>query len=200
MTGFPPPGEEPGFYPQHPGNPQYPQYAQYPQYPGYPPAPYGYPPPPYGYPPPGNGRPGVTIAAAVLGYVAAGLLILAGLLLFLGASVVHDFDSASGASHDSYVAEFVLLGFANLLAAGLLIAGSVSMTGRHPTGRTLFSVGAGIVLASAVYWLARWAPRTDSDGALIFYDLLFVALVIVGMSLAWTSAVTAWLRGTPRPR
>jgi U5 snRNP spliceosome subunit len=217
VANWQPPRDEVPVYPSTPADNPYaagaPQYGGYPAplgygYPppgyGYPPPPgYGYPPPPgYGYPPPGFGdtvvppderRPGTLLASAVLGYVNAGLLILAGILLFDGASLVHDIDQQSGLSHDSVTTELVLDGFANLIAAGLLIAGSVLMTGGRPPGRAVYSVGGGIVIVESIYWMARWA---DELPYLIVYALLFAALAVVGLALAWTAGGTAWLRRT----
>jgi uncharacterized membrane protein YphA (DoxX/SURF4 family) len=155
--------------------------------------PYQQAPYPYGYPTPaaGDSRPGTLTAAAVLGYVAGGLLILAGFLLFFGASVVSDVENSVD-THTSYAAEFAIAGVANLLAAGLLIAGGVSMTGRGANGRSMYTFGAGIVLVAAVYWLARWAPRDDSKPVII-YALLFAALVIVGLVLSFTRDGSTWL-------
>ena len=177
----------PGQYPPA----QYPQpyYGQYPQqgYPGYP----GYPPPYPGYPPPppyGSVRPGTATAANVLAFVTAGLLIVAGLLLFFGASVINGLDQNN--SYSVVTAEFVLDGVLNCVAGGLLIAGGVSFSGRNPSGRIMLSVGSGIVLGESVYWLARFH---EADAA--FWALVFAALVIVSLSLAWSSSANAWIRG-----
>lgn len=187
------PGQPAGGYPYQPPPPgnAYPQ-GPPPGYPGY-----GYGPPPGYAPPPGYGgppgepRPGTLTAAAVLGYVCAGLLILAGILLFLGASVVANLDNLSGAYLGDYTFEFSVDGVVNLIAAGLLIGGSVMMAGRNPTGRLLYFVAGGIVVVETIYWLARWASRTD--GAVVFYALLYAALVVVGMSLAATGGGSRWL-------
>jgi hypothetical protein len=179
--GYPP---APGQYPApYAGQPHYPQYAQYP---GYPPPPYpGYPPPPYG-----PSRPGVATAANVLGYVAAGLLIAGGLLLFFGASIVNGLDQLDQNSHSVVTAELVLDGVLNLVAAGLLIAGAVSFAGRNSSGRVMLSVGSGIVIGESVYWIVR------SSGDATFWALLFAALVIVSLSLAWSSSSNRWIRGS----
>lgn len=177
--------------PQQPPYPQfqYPQYAQYPQYgPGY----AGYPPPYPGYPPPpyGSTRPGTATAANVLGYITAGLLIAAGLLLFFGASIVNGLDQLDNNSHSIVTAELVLDGVLDLVAGGLLIAGAVSFSGRNPSGRIMLSVGSGIVLGEAVYWIAR------SGGDATFWALVFAALVIVSLSLAWSSSSNRWINGS----
>jgi hypothetical protein len=174
-ASYPPPGQYPAPYP-----PQYPQ-----QYPGYPPMPYP------GYPPVFRpARPGVATAAAVLAYVAAGLLILSGILLFFGASVVNGIDSLDDNSHTLVTAELVVDGLLNMVAGGLLIAGGVSFTGRNSGGRVMLSVGSGIVLGETVYWIAR------SSGDATVWALLYAALVIVALSLAWSSSSNRWIHGS----
>lgn len=176
----------PGQYPQ-PYYGQYPQPQGYPGYPGYPPPYPGYPPPP----PYGTPRPGTATAANVLAYVTAGLLIAAGLLLFFGASIVSGLDELDNNSHSIVTAELVLDGMLDLVAAGLLIAGAVSFGARNAGGRIMLSVGSGIVLGEALYWIVR------SSGDATFWALVFAALVIVSLSLAWSSGANAWIRGAP---
>jgi hypothetical protein len=182
---------DPGMTPQPPS----PYGEQYPgAYPNAYPSPYGYPyPTGYPGPPPGERRPGTLTAAAVLGYIAAGLLVLAALIVFTGASIVSDVDNASDSvSLDGYTAELTFDGFLNLIAAGLLIAGGVVMTGRRARGRTLYSVGAAVVLVEAVYWVGRWGSLIADVGGLAFYAVLFAGLSIIGLTLAWTQAGTRW--------
>ena len=183
-------------------NPPYP-------YPG-PPAsgyyvpPFGAPapaPPPPGYPgayraPWDTGRPGGIAAASVLAYVNAGLLILAGLLLLAGSSAVDSWNDAFG-SHDNHIAtELAVDGIVNLVSAGLQIAGGVMIAGRSMTGRILLTVGGGLCVAAGVYWVIR-----VHDVGVTIWTIVFVALPIIGISLAWTVPATEWLRGNdPRRR
>lgn len=158
------------------------------------PLPWGYPAPPYqpGYPQPGAlARPGQVIAAAVLAYIDAGLLILAGALLLLGASLISGIDSSAGSDNSGVTAELIVDGLLNLVAAGLLIAGGVGVTGRSPTGRVLLTVGAGICVALGVYWLIR--SQSISGAVLV---LLFTALPVIGVALIWSRDVSDWLRGS----
>jgi hypothetical protein len=76
-----------------------------------------------------------------------------------------------------------------MVAAGLLIAGAVSFGARNANGRIMLSVGSGIVLGEALYWIVR------SGGDATFWALVFAALVIVALSLAWSSGANAWIRG-----
>lgn len=168
-------------YAQHPGG-----YAQ----PGY-----GYPAVPgYGPIDPADRRPGTLLSAAVLGYVTGGLLIIAGVICFAGASTLQDLTNDFGGDTNGYTAQFVLAGVANIVAAGLLIAGSVSMANRNANGRVLYSVGCGIVIAATIYWLAQWATK-DGLAGLSVYAFLFAALVIVGAALAFTGGGNRWLAG-----
>jgi hypothetical protein len=161
-----------------------------------PPSPYGYGYPP-GYPPgypagypSGPSRPGTAVGAAVLGYINAGLLILAGSLLLFGASFVSDVEDATDSNTD-YGAELAMDGFVNMIAAGLLIAGGVMLTGRNPNGRILFSIGSAVVLAETVYWLVRFDGLTATG--FFVYSMLFAALTIVGVALAWSPGIGSWL-------
>ncbi|MEO9138427.1 MAG: hypothetical protein ABI345_05110 [Jatrophihabitans sp.] len=205
---YPAPGyAQPGYsqpgYPQ-PGCPQqgYPEqgypaqaYAQ----PGYPPQPYAaYPPQPYGYAPypgapQGPGRPGVATAAAVLAYVNAGLLILSGSFLLLGASIATDIERGYN-NNTGLSSELGFDGFLNLVTAGLLIAGAVMMTGRKPTGRILLAVGNAVVLAEAVYWLTRFNGDEYRLGGFIVYAVLFGALAILPLAFSFSGNVSRWLR------
>lgn len=199
--GGPPPTQQFGAQPGYP-QPGYPQ-PGYPAQPGYP-HPYGYPAYPYGqqpgypaYGPPqqlGPRRPGLVIAASVLAYVNAGMIILAGALLLFGAAIVDDFESSAGTGTD-YGTEVALLGVANLIAAGLLIAGAVIFTGGKSTGRTMLSVGNGIVIALTVYWLVRFSDdrfRNAGDGFIV-WGVIFAALAILPLAFSFTGQINQWL-------
>ena len=157
--------------------------------------PYGYPPP--GYPgyaatAPSQRRPGTLTASAVLGYILGGLLIFAGILLFFGANAVSSFANSFGSSAGGYAVELVVAGVADVVAAGLLIAGGVSMTGRNPSGRRLYTAGAVVVLLATVYWIMRWATRYNASPVVV-YALLFAALAVVGLALAYAGEGSRWL-------
>ncbi len=201
MSEWTPPGSEsdPPPYRGAPPSGPYDPYAApaqpYATPPAYQPYPYGYG---YGYAPQGYGpahprepRPGTLTAAAVLGYVTAGLLLLAGIILFTGASTVNDLNDNFDISN-TYSSEFVTAGIVNLIAGGLLIGGAVAMTGRSSTGRALCTAGNGIVVALTVYWLTRWGTRTGAEG-LIFWAFVFATLAVVGAALSFTSDGNRWL-------
>ena len=199
MTSWPGPNYGEPVDPNPPA-PGYPAPAGYPPY-GYPPAgyaPYGYPPapgyPPYGRPPaPQDIRPGIATASAVLAFITAGLLILAGLLLFLGGAIANDLeDSFNSSTHIGL--ELALDGVVNLAAGGLLIAGGVMVVSRKANGRILLSVGGGIILAAAIYWLTRFDDIIS--GSRTFDASVFVILAGLSVSFAWSTPVTRWLRST----
>lgn len=182
------------------GQPQYPQQPypgqQYPQQ--YPQQQYGQPygyPQPYGYtyqypPPAGDRRPGTATTASVLSFVAGGLLIAAALLLFAGASLLNGLDTQDGVNVLFSPAEFTVDAVINLICAALLITGGVLYAGRRPLGRTLVTIAAAIVVACAIYWITRFSVAS------IFYALIFSALVVVAVAMAYTAGARAWLAGT----
>lgn len=167
---------------------------------GYPPGyPMGYPAMPYpGFGPvaPGERRPGTITAAAVLGYVNAGLLILMGIVLFSTSSIVDGLNRYDDYAHDGLSGEFRLDAILNLLAAGLLIGGGVAMTSQTAVGRIIYSVGAAITVGESTYWIARWG--SEGGGTYInFWALLYAAMAIVGVCLAWFGGGSAWLHRAP---
>lgn len=185
--GAPGPLPDPGYSgPPPTGMYQHPPWP-YPPYPPYPP-PRNYPPYPV---PPADARPGTVTAAAVLGWVLAGLLLLAAGLLFFGAAFLHDFDAVNGTSTGSYVAEFTVDALIDVLTAGLLIAGGIGLTTRSGSARMLFTVGAGVVVVASMYWLARWGDR--AGGAIVGYAVIFGGAAVVALGLTWTGAAGEWL-------
>lgn len=178
----------------HPGEPPYSgppptgAYRMPPQLPPLPPPPY-YPP----YPPPGAGtdeRPATALAAAVLGWVLAALLFLSAGLLFFGATFLHDLQTTGDYTGDD-VAELLVDGLFDIVAAVLLIAGGVALTGRNRSGRTLLVGGAAIVLVLSLYWLIRWSGQLA--GVTTGYAVIFGigALLVAGFSV--TPGVSSWL-------
>jgi hypothetical protein len=162
--------------------------------------PYGQPPPgydAYGYPAqPGDARPGSVLGASVLAYVLGGLLILAGTLLLFLTSAVNSLGNDFDSDTSGVTAELAFDGFADLLAAGLLIAGGVWLAGRHVRGRTMLAIGSGITLIECVYWLAR----TSAASGVFVFVLVFGALAVISLVLAVSGPVSHWLRGAPADR
>jgi hypothetical protein len=131
-------------------------------------------------------RPGQVLAAAVLGFVAAGLILIAALVLIVGASSSDPFTffrSDTPLPHG----ELGFGAFLDLIMAGLLIAGGVVACGGRNRGRLLYTLGGGLAVADAVYWLVR------GGGTSIGLVILLVAPVVVGLSLIWVRGCTQWL-------
>lgn len=185
--GQPQPGQAYQPYPTQP-------YAGQP-YPAYPPA---YYPPTYGpgyapRPHPDDARRGLAMASAVLAFIDAGLLILAGALLLFGASVAASIAHSLDSSASSYTAEFAFDGVLDIVAGGLLIAGGVNLLGGRPIGRTMQSVGGVIVLVEGIYWPARFSA--SSVPSIIVWDVLFSTLAVLLLVFTWVPTVTRWLTG-----
>ncbi|MBA2552856.1 MAG: hypothetical protein WKF47_15445 [Geodermatophilaceae bacterium] len=184
-------------YPQGPQNPygstesfqhQPPSQQAYvppPQYGGYPPAAYGAPYGQPGYPPPYGGplgpqRPGAALAAAVLSYVQAGLVLICSFFVL-----------AAGTD----IVELLLIGIVQLISVGLLIFGAVQLT--SGTGRTMAVIGNGVQLALVVYYLIRISSldgldTADFDGAVVI-PLFFAVMPAVALGLAFSSAVSKFI-------
>lgn len=162
--------------------------------PGYVPAPY----PPTHWTPQASDRiasaevrPAGVMAAAVLGWIAAGLLLLAAGLLFFGAAFLHDVEAGTGLVGTGYVAEFTFDAIVNLVTVTLFIYGGVGLTSRRESGRLALAGGAGIVVVESAYWLVRWTSRTG--GAVIGYAVMFLVLAIACVVCAWAPPVSRWL-------
>ncbi|MGH3744682.1 MAG: hypothetical protein ACRDTP_07480 [Mycobacteriales bacterium] len=156
---------------------------------------YGYPPPGYfGYPPPQPPRPGQVVTAAVLGYVLAGLLVLSGVLLLLGADLADALPAGAAAS--GVTAELAVDGVVDLIVAGLLIGGGITVVGRSRAGRTLLVAGAAITLADAIYWMVRIAQANASPA--ILFLAMFMVLAGVSLGMILSRAARAWI-GPVRP-
>jgi hypothetical protein len=125
-----------------------------------------------------------------LAFVAGGLLVVAGIELFAGASMIASLDSILGTN---YTAELALDGVVDLAAAGLLIAGGVALLGGRPAGRSLYGAATAIVLVATLYWIARWGAAVDTYAPFVLYGLMFSALVVIGVCLAWARDASAWL-------
>jgi hypothetical protein len=180
--GQPPAGQQQYGAPSNPyGQPAYPQG-------GAPGNPYSqpYPQTPYNTVPTSGGRPGMVIAASVLAYVQAGLLLIGAIVLFAvsdSADIILD------------TGEITLDGIVNLiLIAGFIVGGVMITSGRN---RTMLVIASVANLADSVYWVVR---AEDSGKALV---LVYVVLPIIALGLILNSAVATWLRsravGGPAP-
>ncbi|TDP91175.1 hypothetical protein [Labedaea rhizosphaerae] len=184
--GFQQPGTPPGGY-QQPGTPPG-GYAQ----PAYPSAP--------SYPSSGqnpnqllNTRPGSATAAAVLGFVQAGITLITTILMLIGLAGV----GSGGEGGELALAWIVTL--AQALGAALLIYGGVQLV--SGTGRTIFLAGVGVELAICLYYLIRilsldtsgelpGASELKSSAAMI--PILFAVMPVIALCLALTGNVATW--------
>ena len=160
-------------------------------------APYG---PPPGYPAPGWGwtpypprpaapqRPGSVIAAAVLVFASA-LLVLVGTLYGMAISALVDlaYGPESGLSP--------WLALVQLAQIGLLVVGGVQVLARD---RRWLLLGCAVQLALSGYWavvLTGLASATFSDSALVL-PIVFGGLALVAAGLTFLPDARAW---TARP-
>ena len=185
QPGYPGYAPQPGYAAQQ--GPSYPAYSPYPGYPAQ-----AYPAYPYA-PPRALGRPASATAAAVLGYVAAGLLILGSVVLFSSASFASDFGDSLHEDTGAITGELTIDGFIDLIAAALLIIGSVRLAGRNAAGRTVLAVGAALVVAAGIYWIFRF----NTYGGTVFFAMVYSALVVVAVAVTHTTTTRAWLSATP---
>ncbi len=179
-----PPGAIPPGYGLFPGYPGYPDYPGYPGYPGY---------PPVAGPGAGPTRPPIVLAAAILGYVVAGLLVTAGLLLAAGVSLAASLVDDTGPIDAGAVVALLLAGAVDLISGTLLLAGGMLLTARRAVGRVLFTVGGAMFVVAGIVWLAR-----VQDSGVLPYDVVFTVPTVVGLGLVWAAPVTRWLAAPPR--
>jgi hypothetical protein len=180
------------------GPPQYPQYPppQYPQQPQWGPPPYGMPVSPqpgWGRPPypPRPQRPGSVIAAAVLGFASA-VLVLMGTLYAMAFSALLSLARGPDAGIGAWLAVL------QLTCAALLTVGGVRALGRDP--RWLLGAAAG-QLALSVYWLVvlgDLAPPTVAHSVLVL-PLLYGALAVAAAGLTFLPDARAWAAGRSGP-
>jgi hypothetical protein len=138
-----------------------------------------YPPPPagqpYGYPPPVTKAPGQAIAAAVLGYVHGGLVMVAAIALF----AVRDLFSELGLD----TGLVTVLALLNIVLGALFIFGGVRLnTGKD---RNLLVIVSAVSLAYSIFWATQQAQW--------WAIVLFSVLPIVILAMALNANVTQWL-------
>ena len=185
QPGYQQPAPQPGYQQPQQGYPQpgYPP-AGYPQQPGYPPA--GYP---GAYPPAKPARPGAITASAVLAFVQAGAVIIAGIVVLAGATSVLDIndDRAAGVG-----TEFTLVAIVTLICGALLVIGGAQSFQRK---LTILVVGSAVSLLLSVYWLIRTMGLGADFGVAIIWPLIFAVLPIIIISLSLGSTGKAWVAG-----
>ena len=163
-------------------------FEQPPTYPGQ-----SFPPPAVPPEPVWVSRPGSVLWVSTVCYVIAGMLIVAGFVLFVGASIVRSIDNLTGSDNIGTTIVLIINAVVNFGAAGLLIAGAVMFAGGRTRGRLLLTIGAAICLVECVYWIFLGRANT------IIWTVLFVILSIIALALAWTKQTSEWLRVTMMP-
>jgi hypothetical protein len=154
--------------------------------------PYGYHPTPWSGPLPssrwpyGPDRPGVATAAAVLGFVTAGLTLLMS-VVFLGVQFSGDGDTSTAV---------LLLGIP--CAAGLIVGG-VRLLGRR-SHQVLFTSAVAAVLVLILAFIVGLAtlPGRDDVAGLGVMLLVAAPLPIVTACLAASRTIAGWTAGAPR--
>jgi hypothetical protein len=193
-----------------------PPYGQYP---------YGQPPygqPPYGYPGPYGGpvpwgaglpprapqRPGQVIAAAVLAFVQATVVLIASLYVWFFASLA-DLAAREGPGVpqrlSALAGEGTALAMLGLVSAVLLIAAGVSALNRRTRGVWLLLVAAHAVqVVLALYWAVRLytalgnVPGAGGEGAFASFSLFFAAGPLTALGLLLIGGGRAWFDGAGR--
>lgn len=179
------------------------QYTPPPAYGGYPPAesqygqpPYGYgqqpgyPPPQYGTPygqPSASQRPGAALAAAVLSYIQAGVVLICSFFVL-----------AAGTE----LVELLLVGIVQLISVGLLIFGAVQIT--SGTSRNMLIAASVLQLLLVLYYLVRIASldeldAADAEGAVVI-PLFFAVMPAVALGLCFNRMVTQYIAAKTAPR
>lgn len=177
---YPPQGYQPG-YQQAPY-----QQGGYPV-PGYQQVPPGYPLPP-GYPVPGRGVPGNVRAAAVLAYIQAGLIILAGISTVASSDEGDLFDlmSISYWNHSLPSSQtLTIMGVLAIVAGGLLIAGGVQAPRKKVT---LLVVGAALSLVLSAWWLIAF----NFYSVFLVWALILAAMPIIAICLVLGGSAREW--------
>ncbi|MCE7001384.1 hypothetical protein LWC34_00795 [Kibdelosporangium philippinense] len=171
---------------------------------------YGYPagqpmyPPPYpmAYGPQPNGRPGSVTAAAVLGFVQAGITLLTTGLLFAAL-----FASTSEQDYSALV--FWSLATAQLVGLLLLTIGSVQLLSGK--SRVLYLCGAALELAICAFYLVMVIGASVNAAALVsdyyaqgfavglsIFPVFFAIMPMVGLFLSAGSGTGDYLRSNGR--
>jgi hypothetical protein len=181
------------------------------------PPPYGYAtpgygtpyPPPYGYPPPwpvpsAPRRPGQVVAAAVLAFVQAAVVVVSSLYVVLFSSLIDlardaDPSSAPPAAVAGLAREGTVLGIVQVVSAVLLIVGGVlALNSRRPRALVALVVAFGVQVLLCIYWAVRLSmivsdiPGAGSTGAFLAFTLVFLAGPAVGLGLVLLGPGRRW--------
>jgi hypothetical protein len=188
--------------------------------------PYGWPPQPYGYVPPyaawpqgpqpwapasAPQRPATVVAAGVLAFVQAGIVLIASLYVWFFASVADlattGMDGAySSATIRALATEGSVLAIVQLVSAvALVVSGVLTLTRRSRAVWPASIAAHAVQLLLAGYWTVRLlvlAGELDGPGPagpLVAFAAFFAAGPAVGVGLLLRGSGRRWFDGTPRP-
>jgi hypothetical protein len=186
-----------------------------PGHPGWYGVPYG---PPYGYgygypgpwgpvPPPGPQRPGQVVAASVLAFVQAAMVLLASVYVFFFASIarvaVRDAGGPSTAV-DELATEGTVLALVQVLSVlALVVAGLMALGRRRITAFPVLLGALGVQVLLAVYWAVRLSilagdlPAADPAAVFGWFALLFAAMPVVALGLVLLGPGRRWFADRP---
>ncbi|UOY02850.1 hypothetical protein [Blastococcus sp. PRF04-17] len=171
------------------------------QYPGWPP--YGAGHPGYWMPPGRPQRPGGVIAAAVLAFVQAGIVVIASIYLWFFASLadlaLSGVDSSySPAVVNALATEGTALAIIQLVSAVLLVGAGVRALNARTAGARRLLLGAHAVqVALSLYWAVRLTVVLGDgaeSGPLLAFTAIFAAGPIVSIGLLLTAVARQWFR------
>lgn len=169
-------------------------------------APYGAP---WGPPRPVERTPGQVIAAAVLAFVQAVVVLVASLYVWFFASIADIASSGRPGVYTSETArrlatEGTVLAVVQLVSAVLLVAGGIMALNRRTPGASRLLAGAHIVqVVLALYWAGRLLdvlgdlPGADGEGSLAAFSLFFVVGPVVSLGLLLSGAARRWFTAPP---
>jgi hypothetical protein len=139
-------------------------------------------------------RPGTVTAAAVRGYVLAGITLIPTVLMLAGAAS----GDATGADSDAAIGWLVII--AQLIGAALLIAGGVQIMGGK--SRSLMVAGAGLELAISLFWIIRVAAIESGGidvivagmGVIIGIAIFFAIMPTISLVMSLGASTTQFLQ------
>jgi hypothetical protein len=165
---------------------------------------HGWAPPYQGYPawgwapPPRPGRPGQVIAAAVLAFVQAGLVLFASLYLYMIVSVVGFVEDQAGVApvgSAALVAEGHALLVVQLASVVLLVvAGVLALNRRRRSAWWTLVAAHAVQVVLAVYWAVRFSALSDTGVGqpLAAFALFFLAGPAVAVGLLVAGPARRW--------
>jgi hypothetical protein len=119
-------------------------------------------------------RPGLVTAAAVLGFIAAGMCVIAAIFWFTTSEFAGDVNDV-GISTGSYATKAMFHGIGNLLFAVGMVLGGIGAVSRQGWSRIALITAAG---CEAAYSLYRIVDGTYGDLVNLFLDIIIIALVV----------------------